>query len=409
MISTREADRLIDETCAGWSGAGGSVEVAIEQAIGRVIARGIAADRDQPPFDRVAMDGIAVVVGDGIAGDLRLDGCLAAGQSRPEGEGSGRPGTAIEVMTGAALPPPFDAVVPWEELKAAGDGVSYHVQSQVRVRAGMNIHRRASDYRQGQELIAAGTRLLAPHIHILAGVGCRRVEVLPLPRITLLATGDELVGVEEVPAPHQIRMSNMPTIASCLTRAGFPVLVSQSSRNRRDELERALADALSASDLVLVSGAVSKGSKDSMPAVLAGLGCRLVFHGGAQKPGKPLWFGTSPGGAVVFALPGNPVSSLVCFLRYVLPLLRRWGETGPAARPGALVLPSLEAVVAAPLAHLLPAEVVARGDGGSGLHVRASGGSGNYAGLLPSDGIVEVPAGTGAWPDATPLPFFPWP
>ncbi len=416
MISTWQADRSIAETIAGLERSRARVEVPIQSAIGRVLAVDIIADRDQPPFDRVAMDGIALALHDhqvDVPTDFRIGGRLAPGQTAPEGATRSESGFAIEVMTGAALPSPWNAVVPWEDLsRLAAESPCYRLRPHARYERGMNIHRRASDYRQGDILLTAGARLQAPDIHILASVGCQHVPVLPLPRIFLLATGDELVAVGATPASHQIRMSNMATIGACLERAGLVVLSSDHCSDRKDVLTRALARALDTSDVALISGAVSKGSRDFVPAVLSDLGCTRVFHGVAHKPGKPLWFGTSPQQGLVFALPGNPVSSLVCFVRYVLPHLRAWGQgwPGPDHAPDCLLLPLVAPVATAPdYTLLLPAEITRRSDGTDGLRVRKSGGSGNYAGLLPSHGIAEIPARATPIPEATPLRFFPWP
>lgn len=409
MISTREADGLI----AGAFGdlpVPGDELVALEHSLGRVLATDVVADRDQPPFDRVAMDGIAVVASDEVPGPcFQVDGRLAPGQAWPDGDPHPGPERAIEVMTGAALPPPWNAVVPWEDLQRR-EGTSFELHPGVRPSRGLNIHRRASDYRQGERLVPAGTPITAPHLHVLASVGQARVRVLARPRIAVLATGDELVPIETSPGPQQIRMSNRAALVACLQRAALPIACSLHSADSRPSLEKALATALAESDVVFVSGAVSKGSKDFVPDVLPSLGCTRIFHGVAHKPGKPLWFGRSPGRGVVFALPGNPVSALVCFARYALPHLRRWGRPRVDAAASPLVLPILDAVeVQAKVALLLPAEIVPGPEGGSGLRLRKGSGSGNYLGLLPSDGIAEVPTGNVPLPRGTPLPFYPWP
>jgi len=423
MISTSEADRLIDEAFASHHKARPPTQAPVALSIGCLLARDVFADADQPPFDRVAMDGIAIKLGDG-AGDVNgvrstaartnfhIDGRLPAGVAMPEGLARPLPGNAIEVMTGAALPSPWNAVVPWEDLEPGGDGTQRRLRAGARLLCGMNIHKRASDYRKGDLLIASGTRISAPHVHILASVGCAVVPIVPFPRISLVATGDELVAVNAAPAPWQIRTSNMVALEACLRRAGFSVGNVTHLPDREESLRSGLADALATSDVLLLSGGVSKGSKDFVPMVLSSLGCTRVFHGIAQKPGKPLWFGVPPQGGMIFALPGNPVSSLVCFVRYVLPRLRAWGETGPAGQSpaGALTLPLAERAEVKPdCALFLPATVELRPDGIQAARLRESKGSGNFAGLLPSDGIAEVLPGRTILPEGAPIRFFPWP
>jgi molybdopterin molybdotransferase len=413
MISTDEADRRIDDVFAGLPRRMDVEHVALGDCLGRVLAGDIVADRDQPPFDRVAMDGIAVALADGHPGPasvFQIRGSLSPGQGVGTAEAVAAK-HALEVMTGAALPPPWNTVVPWEDLEPSS-GAERRLRAKAPLSPGLNIHRRGSDYRGGDLLLRSGTSLRAPHVHVLASVGCSAVPVLARPRLALVSTGDELVPVEATPGPEQIRMSNMPALAACLSRAGLPVGTTVHSADREDDLRRTLAAALAASDVVFISGAVSKGSKDFVPAVLAWLGCRRVFHGVAHRPGKPMWFGTSPQGGVVFALPGNPVSSLVCFVRYALPHLRRWGQSASSSQPprDAVVLPLADTVKAHPeLTLLLPARVVARAGEIAAVQTEKSKGSGNYAGLLATDGIAAIPAQDTIVPAGSPVRFFPWP
>ncbi len=417
MISTLEADRLIDETLAKRGAPSACEDTSLATSIGRVLACDVFADNDQPPFDRVAMDGVALVL-DSEGGsaatraDFRIGGRLPAGVAEPEGLARSKSGGVIEVMTGAALPRPWNAVVPWESLESDKDGTPWRLRAGTRLMHGMNIHHRASDYRMGDLLIPSGTRIGTPHLHILASVGCTDVPVVPFPRVTLIGTGDELVDVRATPSPYQIRRSNMVALEACLRRAGFPVTETLHVPDREESMRGVLAKALAESDVLLLSGGVSKGSKDLVPPTLLSLGCTRIFHGVAHKPGKPIWFGLSPHGGVIFALPGNPVSSLVCFLRYVLPRLRAWGQPRAAGEPlaGSLSLPLLgRAERQSAYALLLPALVESRPDGSSALKIRKGEGSGNFAGLVPSDGIAELSPGDSDVPEGAPTRFFPWP
>jgi len=412
MISTAKADALIAEAYAAQNRTHPTERLPLAQAVGRILDVDVVADRDQPPFHRVAMDGIALALpGDSapLPARVRLDGRLWPGISTPEGPARPAPGNAIEVMTGAALPEPWNTVIPVEDLtEDREDNGDYRtIRSGTRIVPGMNIHVRASDYRQGDPLFSRGTVITPPHIHVLASVGWDPVPVVAMPRIALVSTGDELVPVRETPLPHQIRMSNLPAIEACLAAARLPVGSTTHLPDDPDALHAGLRAALAAHDVVITSGGVSKGSRDFLPATLEALGCVRVFHGVAHKPGKPLWFGVAETGALVFALPGNPVSSLVCFVRYVSPLLRCWGRPYDGAGP--FTLPLAGDTTAHPSFTLfLPASRARRPDGSPTIGPRKSAGSGNFAGLVPSDGFVEIPAGAGTLSAGTPVPFFPW-
>jgi molybdopterin molybdotransferase len=243
-------------------------------------------------------------------------------------------------------------------------------------------------------------------LHILATVGFETVQVIAKPRIALIATGDELVPVSSIPEPHQIRRSNMAVIAGSLNKAGFAIQLNQHLPDDPQALRIGISRALEESEVLLISGAVSMGSKDDVPRVLESLGCVCVFHRIAQKPGKPMWFGKSPQGGIIFALPGNPVASLVCFRRYVLNHLCNWGTRDPVP---VLTYPVGESLSPHPsMTHFLPALLEVDDAGKTILVPRRGGGSGNFASLLPSHGFIELPAGDSILPMGAQLSFFPW-
>lgn len=287
--------------------------VPLSQANNRLLAKNLHADRDFPPFDRVAMDGIALRHAAWAAGqtEFELEGFQYAGAPAAPLQNSQ---AAIEAMTGAVLPPGTDVVVRYEDLEISAGRARIQIPP---LDPGTNIHSRAADRCLGDLLLPVGTRLGPAEVAVAATVGAAQVLVQRRPRVALVSTGNELVPVEATPFPHQIRRSNTYALAALLAPDGaectdfyFPDDLTQ--------LRHGLPALLKGDfDAVVFSGAVSQGKADFLPGVLRELGVREVFHGVAQRPGKPLWFGEVVGGPVVFGLPGNPVSTLVTAGRYL--------------------------------------------------------------------------------------------
>ena len=275
---------------------------------GRILAEPVVADRQFPPFDRVMMDGIAIssAAFDNGLRDFLVEQILAAGHVPAALKDAG---SCIEVMTGACLPPGTDLVVPYEECSILDGVATVNLES---VRPFQHIHRMGADSRFGDVLLAAGKRITPAMIAVLATVGKDQVCVRRLPRIAVCSTGDELVPVTAAPEPHQIRISNSFMLAAALAEEGIHAQLFHLPDDR-EKMSAQLADLLSRYDALLFSGAVSKGKYDFLPPVLEDLGMRVVFHRVAQKPGKPMLFGTFENGPLVFGLPGNPASTLVCY------------------------------------------------------------------------------------------------
>ena len=286
-------------------------EVALEEALHRVLGEDVAADADMPPFDRAAMDGYALRAADvgALPAVLAVVGEARAG-SWPEG-GVG-PGQAVRIMTGAPVPPGATAVQPVEKTRSREDG-RVEIVSPVEERA--NIAARACEVRAGDVVLERGRVISPAAIAVLASVGRARVRVGRRPRLALLVTGDELVDVLELPRPGQIRNSNGPALAALARLAGADVRVLGVAPDRVEALADALRGGLPA-DVLVVSGGVSAGDYDLVEPVLADLGVTFLFTQVAIKPGAPLVFGRR-GPTLVFGLPGNPVSSLVTFDLFV--------------------------------------------------------------------------------------------
>lgn len=313
MITVEEAIKQINAIKRNY----GDEWVSIEKSVGRILAEDILADRDLPPFDRVSMDGIAVLH-NSIAvsnGHWTIEKIAPAGSPQQVLENGSQ---CIEVMTGAVLPQNTDTVIRYEDLEIV-DGIAR--LKDVHVRQGQNVHTQGKDTRQGSLLVSKGKTIDAATIGTLATVGKANVQVRKVPRILVVSTGDELVAITETPAAHQIRRSNVYSIQSLLRAKAFQA-DELHIEDDKEKVIQALSLAIEKYDVLILSGAVSKGKYDFVPEALESLGIEKQFHRVAQRPGKPFWFGANKQ-VVVFALPGNPVSSFMCTVRYVLPWLHR--------------------------------------------------------------------------------------
>ncbi|HEY2416489.1 MAG TPA: molybdopterin molybdotransferase MoeA, partial [Steroidobacteraceae bacterium] len=292
----------------------------VGQCAGAVLRENVYAERDQPPFDRVTMDGVALASSAAARGRRRftVQATQAAGDV-PVVLASGD--NCIEVMTGAVLPTGCDAVVPVEALRSAHGQVE--LADGIAPVAWGNVHRRASDRSQGALLLAAGSVLRAPEIAVAASAGMARVRVSSQPAIAVISTGNELVEPGDPIEPYQIRRSNAYAVAAALRQRGFHRVADDHVPDDATHLHERLRLHLNTHEVMILSGGVSMGRFDLVPKALEEIGVHCVLHGIAQRPGKPMWYGTSSNGHSVFALPGNPVSTLVCLARYVIPALYR--------------------------------------------------------------------------------------
>lgn len=330
MISVRAALELVLEEIAPL----GRERVALLQAMGRGLAESVQATRDVPPFRNSAMDGYAVRAADVSAASpaqparLQVVEIVGAGALPQE---TVKPGTTIQIMTGSPMPEGADAVVRVEDTATRGEIVEIRTTAT----AGSNVRQAGEDMRSGEVVLRPGQVLRPADLGLLASLGQATVSVWRRPEVAILATGDELVELGQPLGPGQIANSNAYTLAAAVEEAGACPRVLGIVRDDVVAARRAFADALT-SDVVLSTGGVSMGVFDLVRETLTGLGVEERFWKVAQKPGKPLSFGRR-GRTAVFGLPGNPVSSLVCFYVYVRPALR--AMMGMAA----LHLPVIEA------------------------------------------------------------------
>jgi molybdopterin molybdotransferase len=375
----------------------------LESLAGAILAQYVRSERDQPPFDRVTMDGIAFASQAWRDGQrrFRIAGTQAAGQPALH---LPSPSDCLEAMTGAMLPLGCDCVVPVERLRVA-DGIAT-VDADVPVAPFLNVHTRGLDAREGELLLTPGARLGAPELAVLASAGLARAEVSTEPRIMIISTGDELVDPDRPIADWQVRRSNSHALRGALNLRGFKLVGDDHLPDDHAVLAERLATHLATHDVIVLTGGVSMGRFDHVPSVLRGLGVEEIFHKVAQRPGKPIWFGVGPTGQTVFGLPGNPVSALVCLLRYVMPALDVM-LGAPARVPEHVPLGAPFAVKPA-LAFFLPVQVEHSANLGLVVMPRPTRGSGDFISLLGSDGFIELPPGPREFPAGFVAPLYRW-
>ena len=394
MVSVSEATRLIQEQYYRPS----LERVKIEEAEGRVIAESVKADRDFPPFDRVAMDGIAIsykAFQEGWQG-FRVEGLQPAGQPRMTLQNDKN---CIEVMTGAMLPIGCDTVIRYEDVTVVNDLAKLKVNN---ITQGQCIHTRALDAKRGDTILSPGTQISTSEVALLAAVGRLETDVYKFPKTAIVSTGNELVDIHDRPLPHQIRRSNSYALRAALHAMSCPAELFHLT-DERNAMEKELSKIFATHELIILSGGVSKGKFDFVPAVLQSLGVENIFHQVSQKPGKPLWFGVTKK-QIVFALPGNPVSSFLCFYRYIKPWLWKIMEVRPSIESAVL---AEEFEVRSDLTYFLQVKIKNE-TGRLMAYPVPGGGSGDFANLQEVDGFLELTAGQQAFKAGEVFPYIPF-
>jgi molybdopterin molybdotransferase len=309
MISVEKALQIVLNSTQRF----GVEEIPFLKSVGRVLKEEILADRDFPPFNRVAMDGIAIDFFQFKKGQraFTIAGIQAAGSVQITLQ---NPLDCMEVMTGAVLPNNTNTVIRYEDVMLENGIATITIEAIVE---GQNVHARAKDGRCGDLLIHKNTVLSAAEIGVLATVGKSFVKVAKQPKVMIVSTGDELVGVAEIPLEHQIRRSNVFTLVSLLERLHISSKIAHITDDK-SILKSKIKSYLKAYDVLLFSGAVSKGKYDFLPEVFEELGVEKLFHKVAQRPGKPFFYGQT-NTCRVFGFPGNPISTFVNCLVYFYP------------------------------------------------------------------------------------------
>jgi molybdenum cofactor synthesis domain-containing protein len=367
--------------------------VALEEALGRVLAEDAAADTDLPPFDRAQMDGYAVRAEDvrAVPARLRVVGESAAGRGW---RGRLGPGEAVRIMTGAPLPEGADSVQQVEVTRESEDGATVEVGRATE--PGQFYVVRGSEVRDGQTVLRAGEEVTAARAAVLAAFGYAEVSVRRRPRVAVLATGTELVPVAARPAPDEIRDSNTYSLAAYARLAGAQVVRLPLAGDDPELLQRLIAEAGASADLLVLSGGVSMGRYDFTKSALAALGAEIFFERVALRPGKPTVFARLPGagGALVFGLPGNPVSVSVTFNLFARTALRAMqGDPEPALREEWAVL-ARPAKGAAERTSYLPAALATDEQGRLLAEPLKWGGSSDFVAFAHATALVIIPQGT---------------
>ncbi len=384
MTTTQQATQIVINHLAALSTA----TVPLEAAVGKVLQETLLADRDFPPFDRVSMDGIAYKIADVPANKvLVVDDVQFAGAAQKTLQS---PGHCIEVMTGAMLPAHTNTVTRYEDVEFFEEQGYRKARLLVMPeQAGQNIHTKGIDRQAGDILLEAGTLLNPAAIAVAATVGKTHLTVSKPLSFGIISTGNELVDVQATPEPYQIRKSNVYALQAALRQMDMPVELYH-FEDMQDVLRKGLSQALQQHEVLILSGGVSKGKADYVPQVLEELGAHQLFHRVQQRPGKPFWFGHTPEGKVVFALPGNPVSTFLCFYRYVKPwLMRSMGL--PEARQTMAVLTE-DVIFDPPITYFLQVHVRSSEQGIVQAYPHHGHGSGDFTNLLLCNGFLELPA-----------------
>lgn len=352
-----------------------------ELAVNRVLAETVTADRDLPPGDRVTMDGIAIQFRSWEQGRraFNIEGVQAAGADRKKLRDTNN---CLEVMTGAIMPEATDAVVPYEHIEVK-DGIATIKED---VLSGQNIHVQGQDARKGSPLLEPGMILSPAEIAVLAAVGKKYVKVFAFPPASVISSGDELVEIDAQPTMQQVRRSNSYAIQAAMKTIGWEPGLHHLPDDK-EKMVSAMKQIAEKSKVIILSGGVSKGKFDYVPAVLEEIGVKKLFHRVNQRPGKPFWFGASEKGVTVFALPGNPVSTYMCFYKYIRPWIFKSMKTDQAVASAVL---AKDFKGPKGLSYFLQVTIKIE-NGKMMAYPDPGGGSGDFANLKNVDGFLELP------------------
>lgn len=376
----------------------------LDGALGLRLAEQVCADRDLPPTNRAAMDGFAVRSADvaGIPAELRLAGEVPAGGEPPA---TVAPGSCVRILTGAVVPTDTDSVVMQEHTEQTGAGVIRILRA---VKPGQHIRFRGEEARAGDVLLVPGAHIGPTETAVCSMIGRTSVVATRLPRVAILSTGTELREASQAVQPHQIRDSNGPMLAAMIRTYGFTLSAQRREGDDPRSIAAAIGELLAGADMLLVTGGVSVGKYDFVPAAIRDAGGDIRFHGIKVKPGKPQLFATFPTGKLLFGLPGNPLSVLVGMHELVLPTLRRL-----AGCPARDCRPLLRLPLAGPVKglpdrdshHLARLTTV---DGRTNVEPLSNKGSADLIAGSGADGMIILPAASPVVQAGEIVAFRPW-
>ncbi|MDP3353510.1 MAG: molybdopterin molybdotransferase MoeA [Flavobacteriaceae bacterium] len=395
LISVKEATSIILNNAENF----GVETIALTQTLNRVLKEPIFADRDFPPFNRVSMDGIAVSKAsfDNGIRSFNIENIQAAGKDQIT---LINPHNCIEAMTGAILPLNTDAVIPYEQITIENgiatvliDEISYF----------KNVHPKGFDKKEDTLLLSENTLIGAAEIGVLATVGKTSVKVAKKPKIAIISTGDELVNVDEIPKPYQIRKSNVYSVLALLNDLKLEADIFHLNDDK-EVLLKEINQILNDFDVLIFSGGVSKGKFDYLPQVLEELEVKKLFHRVKQKPGKPFWFGKK-GTKTIFAFPGNPVATFLNFIKYFRPWYHK--SVGLDFEPNNFAILDEDFSFKADLTYYLQVKI-RNIDGVLFAEPIIGNGSADLVNLVEADGFLELTAEQSEFKKTSSLPYLPY-
>ncbi len=379
LISVEEAENIILDHLFDF----GNETLSLDWVQGRVLAEKVRADRDLPPFNRSTMDGIAIKFEDYASGirEFTIKGIQAAGAFPLEISNTNE---CIEVMTGAAISSSQNAVIPYESLEIkAGKAVI----KKVGIQRGQYIHKKGRDCRHGDVLVKEGHLLTTSVISLAATLGIQQLRVRKNPKVLIITTGDEIVPETTNPGSYQVRNSNKVMLYFALKEFG----IESDTDHFPDQspfIEVKLKSYLGMYDSIILSGGVSKGKFDYIPRILEKLGVQKRFHRVNQRPGKPFWFGDYKRRSLIFAFPGNPVSTFLCFIRYWVP----WYNLSMGLHiPKKYAILDQDLKFEPRLQYFLQVSIEFASNGNLIARPIAGNGSGDFANLVQSNAFLELP------------------
>ncbi|MCA9084875.1 MAG: molybdopterin molybdotransferase MoeA [Planctomycetaceae bacterium] len=405
MLSVEQATGLVESHVQALA----QMDVSLAEAFGRIVAMDLQVPFPSPRFDKSMMDGFGVRCRDFVDHSQRR---LPVVRTITAGMTSSKPVSdeaAVRIMTGAVVPPGIDCVVPIEHVAFDESDPGEVTVSSDKVRSEGNILRKGSLAEPGDVLLFSGTEIGPQHIAVLAEFGFDPIPVFRRPAIAVLATGNELVDVGNPLGPGQIYNSNQPTLLAQSRQAGCFATSLGVVADDREQLQAAIRQGLQ-HDILLLSGGVSAGTLDLVPAELAAAGVECIFHKVAMKPGKPVWFGRWNDGdrtCLVFGLPGNPVSTMVCFEVFVKAAINAMTGRSIAKAVSAKAVLQQELSLKGDRFTYLPARV----QWSAGEYVVCSvnwAGSADVRSTANANCLIPLHPEMGPWPAGTKVPVIPW-
>ncbi|MEP7318520.1 MAG: molybdopterin molybdotransferase MoeA [Panacibacter sp.] len=380
MITVEQATKIVLAESKDY----GTERIYFENALGRVLAEDLKADRDLPPYNRVTMDGITISFAafeNGIR-DYKIIATQAAGETTFE---INHPSECIEIMTGAAVPSTTDTVIRYEDLEIKDGTATVTTDA---VTKGQSIHLKGID-KSKNDLVATASQLITPAlISMAASVGKKYLLVKQLPKVVIISSGDEVVDIDETPNAFQIRRSNNYTIKAVLKQYCINadmIHIPDDAAITKQQIENCLQQY----DAIILSGGVSEGKFDYIPKALDECGVKKLFHKVQQRPGKPFWFGKHNNGVLVFAFPGNPVSTFMCLRRYCC----LWLEEALSISKQKMYAMLDEDYTFTPALQYFLQVKLSMNENGQLLAKPITGnGSGDFANLIDSDAFMELPS-----------------